>query len=87
MSPELETLDQLLGGDLPLRAVLALFPSEEAFGRGVRELLSCGDVVLTSLEGEVPHWQWREMFRDQTVFQQLEHLRLSITPQGARKIS
>jgi hypothetical protein len=40
MSPELETLDQLLGSDLPLEVIAKLFPSEEDFGQGVLGPLS-----------------------------------------------
>ncbi|HMH00571.1 MAG TPA: hypothetical protein VK555_04110 [Terriglobales bacterium] len=87
MSPELETLDQLLGGDLSLALILPMYPSQEAFGRGVLGLLSCGDVVLMTTEGvEVPPWRWRKLFSDRIVFQQLENFRLRITPQGAGKI-
>jgi hypothetical protein len=87
MSPELETLDQLLGGNLPLETILPLFPSQEAFESGVLGLLTCGDVVLTTLEGaEVPHWRWHELFCDRIAFQQREHLRLKITPEGTCKI-
>jgi len=35
MTPELETLDQLLGGDLSLAIVRQLYSDDEAFKRGV----------------------------------------------------
>jgi hypothetical protein len=35
MSPELETLDQLLCGELKLRIIASLFATTEAFERGV----------------------------------------------------
>jgi hypothetical protein len=31
MTPELETLDQLQGSDLPLQIILRLFPDADAF--------------------------------------------------------
>ena len=55
LSPELETLDQLQGGDLSLELVAKLFPSFDDFRRGVQGMLSSGDVVLTAQDGsEVP---------------------------------
>jgi len=87
MSPELETLDQLQSGDLSLAIIANLFPSSEDCGSGVCSLLSSGDVILTMLDGtEVPEWRWRELFRQQSVFGELERLRLKITPQGVRRI-
>ena len=54
MSPELETLDQLLGSDLSLGIVLRLYSDATAFKRGVHALLASGDVcLLTTDEGEV----------------------------------
>jgi hypothetical protein len=62
-SPELETLDQLLGGDLPLEVISKLFLSREAFDKSILGLLSGGDVVLVTLSGdEVPDWRWRKVF-------------------------
>jgi hypothetical protein len=85
-SSELETLDQLLGGDLRLEVISKLFPSREAFEQGIRGLLSCGDVILVNHAGdEVPDWRWRELFSGSRL-QELEHLQLRITPQGARKV-
>ena len=87
MSPELETLDQLQGGDLTLEVILKLFPSNEAFERGVLGLLSGGDVLLIAVAGdEVPQWRWRELFMDGMVFEQLGALKLRITPIGAKRV-
>jgi hypothetical protein len=41
--PELETLDQLLGGDMPLTVIATLYSTPDAFRKGVQGLLSCGD--------------------------------------------
>ena len=88
MSPELETLDQLLGGDLPLGIVLRIYPDDCAFKRGVMGLITGGDVSLfTSDDVEVPSWRCRELFEDGTVMQQMERMKLRITPQGARRIT
>lgn len=86
-APELETLDQLLGGDLPLTIVVQLFPTKEHFTRGVLGLLSCGDVLLLDASGtEIPQWRWRELFEKDKVFEELQAWRLSLTSQGARKV-
>ena len=59
-APELETLDQLLGGDMPLTVIAKLYSSPEAFRTGIRGLLSCVDVLLLDTEGNgVPTWRWR----------------------------
>ena len=51
MTPELETLDQLQGSDLPLEIILRLFPDAGAFRRGVMGLVACGDVCLLTQLG------------------------------------
>ena len=86
MSPELETLDQLLGGDLTLRIVRTYFPSDDAFAKAVLGLLKGGDVrLLNADESEVPHWRWRGCFSGGTADR--AELRLDLTEQGVRRIS
>ena len=88
MSPELETLDQLLGKDLSLGIVVRLYPDAAAFRRGVVGLITGGDVRLfTDDDVEVPSWRCRELFADGTVMYELESMKLRITPQGARRIA
>ena len=85
MSPELETLDQLQGGDLRLDVVAKLFPSSEDFERGVLGLLSSGDVKLKTDSGlDVPNWKWKGYFTKAGTGKNLNSLKLGITPQGAR---
>ena len=43
MSPELETLDQLLSGELPLSVVCKLYPDVDTFLSGVYGLLKSGE--------------------------------------------
>ena len=87
MSLELETLDQLTGCDLSLKAIRQLFPSDEEFSRGVLGLLSCGDVTLLSANGvEVPKWQWGNIVPGKKS-EGAENLRLRITPRGAHRIA
>lgn len=86
-SSELETLDQLQARNLPLAVIAKLYTNLEAFHKGVRGLLSCGDVLLLDGDGSaVPEWRWREIFAPGARTEQLEQYRLRITPQGARRI-
>jgi hypothetical protein len=88
MSPELETLDQLLGGDLPLEVIRNLYPDEEAFRQGVLGLLSCGDVCLLMRDQtQVPRGRWRELFMAGKVMLELGNMKLSLTAQGSRRIA
>jgi hypothetical protein len=86
LSPELETLDQLLGGDLRLEVVAQFFPSHEEFEMGVIGLLSCGDIVLLAGDEVVPSWRWKELLTRENVPAETEFLSLRITTQGVRKI-
>jgi hypothetical protein len=88
MTPELETLDQLLGGDLPLRVVRDLYPDLDHFRRGVLGLLTCGDVrLLKTDETEVPSWRWRELFAGGGGAIELANMKLRITAEGTRRIT
>ena len=88
MSPELETLDQLLGGVLPLAVIRNFYPDVDAFRLGVFGLLTSGDVRLLPLDHtDVQSWRWRELFVDGTVTKELESMNLKITAQGARRIA
>ena len=85
-APELETLDQLLGGDMPVAVIAKLYSAPEAFQAGIKALLSCGDVLLLDTEGNaVPAWRWREVF-DLSSAEQLGQFQLRLTPQGAKRI-
>jgi hypothetical protein len=87
MSPELETLDQLLGGDLSLEVIRKLYPDGEAFRLGVLGLVRNGDVRLVGINGDpVPEWRIRELRSGAISTVELNDLKLSLTPQGARRI-
>ena len=71
-SPELETLDQLLGGDLTLDVIRRVWSDDARFLLGVKGLVSSGDVqLLTRDGGEVPTWRWRQLFDDKSVLAEL----------------
>lgn len=87
MSPELDTLDQLLGSDLPLMVVRQLYPDGHAFVRGVLGLLSGGDVnLLTADRSVAPAWRWKKLLTANKTTRGVADMRLSITDQGARRI-
>ncbi|MDG3006722.1 hypothetical protein [Paludisphaera mucosa] len=68
MSPELETLDQLLGGELPLVVVRGFFDEGERFEKAMAAMLCVGEIRLLIEGGEIPHRRWAELLaaaRDQ----------------------
>ena len=87
MSPELETLDQLLGGDLSLSILIRVYPNDGAFTKAIHGLLMAGDVRLKTVEdNDVPQRRWRELFLEGTVLSDLAAFKLSITQKGVAKI-
>jgi hypothetical protein len=87
-SPELETLDQLLGGDLSLAIIRTLYPNDEGFNQAMISLLREGDVVLLSATGaHIPPWRHTELFANPSVSIGPDTLKLRITEKGARKIA
>ncbi len=84
MSPELETLDQLLGGDMPVTLVRGLFENRQRFARAIAAMLDAGEVRLIDRDGtELPRWRWRKVLAGET---EGADLRLSITDEGARRV-
>ena len=83
MSPELETLDQLVGGDLPLRVVRGLYPDDAQFSRGLSGLLHAGEVRLVEDGVDLPQWRWREVLADPGAW---PNVQVRLTPAGARRV-
>jgi len=85
MSPELDTLDQLCGDDMPVTVIRQLFDSDDHFRRAILAMLHEREVLLLGPDGfEVPHWERRPLLSDATRW--VDH-RLSITASGARRIT
>ena len=83
MSPELETLDQLQGGDMPLAVIRHVYPDAARFARGLGGLLATGEVRLVAADGTaVPAWRWREVLAADP----LPDVAVSLTPAGAHRI-
>jgi hypothetical protein len=85
MSPELETLDQLLGGDLTLAVVRGLFETDEGFVRAILAMLDAEEIRLYANGIEVPRWRWPEMLSAPGQ-SRLAEPRLTITEVGVKRI-
>ena len=87
-SAEIETLDQLLGGELRLSVVRQFYPSDERFCRGVLGLLQGGEVRLFDQgHAEVPSWRWRPLLERGEALPELESFTLQVTPIGAARVT
>lgn len=86
MSPELEVLDQLLGGDLPVNEVRKLFPDDDAFWKSVSGLIHGGDVMLLDQGVSVLDWRVRQLVESGTISDSTHSFLLHLTDQGASKI-
>ena len=83
MNPELETLDQLCGGDLPVPVVRGLFANSDRFVHAIMAMLCTGEVRLVDVDSvEVPRRRWRDILGAHST-----DVRLSITEAGARRIT
>ena len=84
MNPELETLDQLLGGDLPLTVIRSLFDDDSRFARAIRMMLDDGEVQLLTSDGDkVERWRWPDVLAPMA---DKSGYRLDITSLGAKRI-
>jgi hypothetical protein len=81
MSPELETLDQLLGGDAPLSLIRDLYENPEHFTRAMIAMLEAAEVRVVGSDGiEIPRWRWHDVLSSQF------GAKVSITAAGVRRI-
>ena len=82
MSAELETLDQLLAGGMPLAVIRTVYPNAACFVRGMTGLLAGGDVRLLANGVVVPSWRWHEVLTGAS-----DGLRVEITDAGAARVT
>jgi hypothetical protein len=88
VSPELDTLDQLQGGNLLLSVVRQEFADDQVFASSIHAMLLAGDVCLRTERGEaIPAWRWRELFSDGGWLADQSQLILELTEQGARRVA
>jgi hypothetical protein len=86
-SPELEALDQLLGGDLAVCVIRRLFADDSRFERAIEAMLCDGEIQLLTADGDaVPKWQWRDLLNT-VALSDTSGPKLSITAKGALRIS
>ena len=87
MSPELEALDQLLGGDMPLSLVTSLFPDEAHARRAIVAMLAAGELRLLDPEGAaLSLWQVSELARQPGSWRTETQHCLTLTDVGARRV-
>ena len=86
MAPELETLDQLLGGPMRLELIRSLYGDFDSFSKATLSMLRAGEVRLLDNSGEVPNWRWPQILlrEDHHV---LSGFMLGLTPHGELRIS
>lgn len=87
VSLELETLDQLQGGDQKLNVIRQVFASDERFVQAIAGLLREGDVELLAEGVVVPEWKVQALLRDGELLHNLGHYTLHLTDQGAHRIA
>jgi hypothetical protein len=88
MTPELEVLDQLQGGDLPLEVVAKRFDDHSRFLNALVRMVEAGEVALIDPAGNaVPHWHFQEIARGDTRNAAVGSIRVSLTDIGARRIA
>jgi hypothetical protein len=91
-SPEIELIDQLEGGPLPLRVVLGLFADREQAFRVLLIYVSNGIVRISrigNLSAALREWEVRELAQrtsDQTHVED-DSLMVELTPEGASRWS
>ena len=86
-SSELETLDQLLGGDLVLTVVRSFYESDDKFKAGVRGLVRDRCAILIHDGCSVPEWKVAEILRQPITPEILSQYALSITDSGVSRVS
>jgi hypothetical protein len=87
-SSELETLDQLFGGELSLAVTRTVYTDDASFARGVHALLLNREVELLSADGvAVPQWRWRGIFVDGRFGEEMRGLKLRITDRGSQRVA
>ncbi len=87
MSPELETLDQLLTGDMQLLVIRKLFNDDAHFRTALMRMADAGDIeLLDENDRPLPLWQSRIVL-DAIDVSALQHHRVRITSAGVNRIT
>jgi hypothetical protein len=87
MSLELEVLDQLEGGDMPLSVLASLFRDEAHALHAIAALVTTGEVCILDPAGTVlAPWQMRELELQPSSWRAATQYQLRLTAAGARRI-
>jgi hypothetical protein len=87
MTQELEVLDQLLGGDLPLNVIAGLFPDREHCQRAIAKMFQAGQILILDSSGNpIAFWRFRELKAQPETWAVGTQYRLSITEAGSQLI-
>jgi hypothetical protein len=81
---ELETLEQLQGGDLPLATIRSLYESQEHFFRAMTAMLHTGQLRLIESGTDVAQYRWQSVLGNPD--SQNSIVRVAITEEGARHL-
>jgi hypothetical protein len=89
MSPELEILDQPLGGDMPLSVIRQVCHQEtDRRSHSIGMMLRDGVVELVDAGGEsVPSWRWGELLNEESIWERGSGYYFKLTKKGAEIIS
>ena len=88
LSPELETLDQLLGGALAIHAVASLFNDPSHCAQALEAMLNAGELRLTDSMGKaVPVSLFLRLRSDPSFWGQDSSYRVEISDLGANRIA
>jgi hypothetical protein len=87
MSPELDTLDQLLGGPMSVSTIRSLYDNQEHFFRATIAMLHTGQLRLMAHGENVPQYRWRTVLRFSDDQIRSENLQFEVTEAGARRVS
>jgi hypothetical protein len=88
-SSEIEILDQLSGGDMPLRILIPLFPSTQHGRIGIGALFDAGEIrVLDAAGQELAKWQRQGLLRlsDAEWTQKAVRLSAGVTDHGLKRL-
>ena len=90
MSPELDLLDQLLAGNMPLAVLLRLFPSIPCARHAIHAMLASDEIRLIGTDGaELQPRQSQELSRasDSDWRRAAADLTVTLTPKGAQRVA
>jgi hypothetical protein len=88
VTPELEVLDQLLGGDMPLDVLARLFPDTGRFAHAFSKMIQAGEVRLADATGKpIPLWRFQELDRSGDLVAAAVTIRVSVTEVGAKRVA